>query len=442
MILLKQSMGWVIDSNRTPKQMFQRLRCRFLLSYLTVMATVLGMSSIAVYVFFTRSHEQHLNNQLLTLAQAAVPSLNAVKTEGLQSINQDLPWRELFKRDQSLEWFDANGQILARKGKIFSTLPLKRTDQMIQQQGQIRTLTIAVYSDSQSSVVADNLQRLELEGYIRASESTKETEVAIARLIVCLGIGKAIALIFIAIGAVWLTQQALEPIEKNFQRLKEFTADASHELRNPLTAISTAIEVMQSHPERIHPSDAKKLVAIASATDQLICLSEDLLFLARTDAVVVPSVDGKHLYLNEILHNVVELFKAYAQEKGIVLKLQLIPSVLISGEPTQLKRLFANLVDNAIKYSLAGGSVVISMVQQKRCIVVRVEDYGIGIAPEYLPFVFQRFWRADKARSPKTKGLGLGLAIAQTIAHQHGGKIIVSSTLGQGSCFQVCLPIA
>ncbi|OKH23902.1 hypothetical protein [Chroogloeocystis siderophila] len=83
---------------------------------------------MAVYAFVTRSHEQHLNNQLITLAQAAVPSLKDVKTEGLQSINQDLPWRELFKRDQSLEWFDANGQILARKGKLFSTLPLKRTD--------------------------------------------------------------------------------------------------------------------------------------------------------------------------------------------------------------------------------------------------------------------------------------------------------------------------
>ncbi|MBE9193082.1 HAMP domain-containing histidine kinase [Gloeocapsopsis crepidinum LEGE 06123] len=442
MTLLKQFTGWATDSNRTPKQMFQRLRCRFLLTYLTVMATVLGMSSIAVYVFFTRSHEQHLNNQLLTLAQAAVPSLNAVKTEGLQSVNQDLPWRELFKRDQSLEWFDANGKILARKGKIFSTLPLKRTNQNIQQQGQIRTLTIAVYSDSQSSVVADSLQRLELEGYIRANESTKEIESAIARLVIGLGVGNAIALIFMAIGAVLLTQQTLEPIEKSFQRLKEFTADASHELRNPLTAISTAIEVMQSHPERVHPSDAKKLVAIASAADQLVSLSEDLLFLARTDAVVAPPAGWKYLYLNEILYNVVELFKPYAQEKGIVLKLQLIPSILVNSEPAQLKRLFANLVDNALKYTITGGSVIISMVQQKRYVVVRVEDNGIGIAPEYLPFVFQRFWRADKARSPQTKGLGLGLAIAQTIAHQHGGKITVSSTLSVGSCFQVYLPTA
>nr|WP_155707199.1 ATP-binding protein [Gloeocapsopsis dulcis] len=85
--------------------------------------------------------------------------------------------------------------------------------------------------------------------------------------------------------------------------------------------------------------------------------------------------------------------------------------------------------------------MIISIVQQRRCVVVHVEDNGIGITPEYLPFVFQRFWRADKARSPQTKGLGLGLAIAQTIVHQHGGKTTVCSTLGIGSCFQVYLPI-
>ena len=89
------------------------------------------------------------------------------------------------------------------------------------------------------------------------------------------------ALVFSGIGGMWLAQQVLKPIQQSFQRLKHFTADASHELRSPLTAISTATEVMQSHPERIHPLDVKKLVAIASATNQLTRLAEDLLFLAK-----------------------------------------------------------------------------------------------------------------------------------------------------------------
>lgn len=93
-------------------------------------------------------------------------------------------------------------------------------------------------------------------------------------------LGGTIALAFTGISGMWLTQQALEPIEESFQRLKQFTADASHELRNPLTVINTAVEVMQSHPERFQPLDAKKLVAIASATNQLTRLAEDLLFSA------------------------------------------------------------------------------------------------------------------------------------------------------------------
>ena len=259
MTLLKQFTDWVTASNRTSKQMFQSLHLRLLLSYLTVMAVTLGTSGAAVYVFFTNSLDRELDKQLLTLAQAAVPSLEAVEKEGLHSLNQDLPWRELFRRNQSLEWFNANGDMLARKGTIFSTLSLNQASpQVIQQQGQIRTLTIVVIASS------PNQKTPQLEGYIRASQTTKETEVIVNRLGSGLAWGGAMALVFSGIGGMWLAQQVLKPIQQSFQRLKHFTADASHELRSPLTAISTATEVMQSHPERIHPLDVKKLVAIAT----------------------------------------------------------------------------------------------------------------------------------------------------------------------------------
>ena len=176
MTLLKQFTDWVTVSNRTSKQMFQSLHLRLLLSYLAVMAITLGTSGAAVYVFFTDSLNRELNKQLLTLVQAAVPSLEAVEKEGLQSLNQDLPWRELFRRNQSLEWFNARGKMLARKGTIFSTLPLNQASQVIQQQGQIRTLTIAVYAHS------PNQKTLQLEGYIRASQTTQEVEVIVNRL--------------------------------------------------------------------------------------------------------------------------------------------------------------------------------------------------------------------------------------------------------------------
>ena len=136
------------------------MRLRLLSSYLTVTALILGSSGAAVYAFFSQSQEQQLNKQLLTLAQAAVPSLEAVKNENLQSLNKELPWRELFKRNQSLEWFNSDGKLLALEGTIFSTLPLNKADKVIQQQGQVRTLTISVY------VASPNQKTLQLEGYI------------------------------------------------------------------------------------------------------------------------------------------------------------------------------------------------------------------------------------------------------------------------------------
>lgn len=437
MTLLKRFTVWVTASNRTPNPIFQSLRLRLLLSYLTVMAAILGTSGAAVYVFFSHSLDQQLNHRLLILAQAAVLSLEALENEGIQSLNQNPPWRELFKREQSLEWFNAEGKLLASKGTIFSTLPLNKASQVVQQQGQIHTLTIAVNAHG------PNQKTLQLEGYIRASESTKEVEVELRRLAWGLALGGIMALVFSGIGAMWLTQQAVEPVEQNFQRLKQFTADASHELRSPLTVIQTAVEVMLSHPERIHSLDAKKLAAINSATNQMTRLVEDLLFLARTDATApILALDWDPIPLKEVLQDLVALLEPQAQAKGITLKSLLLVGISVHGDAAQLSRLFSNLLENALQYTPAGGNVVLTMTRLNQDIVVSVKDTGIGIAPEDLQFVFQRFWRADKARSSRSRGLGLGLAIAQAIAQRHKGEITVRSKVGVGSCFEVRLLVA
>lgn len=396
MTLLKRFMVWATASSRTHKQqMFQSMRSRqsrLLLSYLVVMAVILAASGIAVYAFFTHSLDRQLNHRLLTLAQAAVPSLEPVRNQDLPSLNRGLPWRQLFDGNQSLEWFNTEG-MLARKGTIFSTLPLNKTShsQAYQQQEQIRTLTIAVYAHN------PNPKNLQLEGYIRASETTKETEAIVKKLSFGLGLGGAIALIFSAIGGMWLIQQILAPVERSFQQLKQFTADASHELCSPLTAINTATEVMQSHPEGIHPLDAKKLAAIASATNQSIGLTENLLFLARSDAAVVPLPYRETVCLDRLLQDVLRMFESQLRAKSIALTAQLPEDITVKGDPAQLKRLFSNLLDNAIKYTEAGGKVVLSLTKKRMCAVVLVEDTGVGIAIEHLRFIFRRFWRADKA---------------------------------------------
>ncbi|MBE9178875.1 GHKL domain-containing protein [Oculatella sp. LEGE 06141] len=419
--------------------MFKNLGWRLLLTYLAVMAAIFGTSASAAYLFFVHSLYQQLDSRLLTLAQSAAPSLTAVKIQGDEHLDEraEIPWQELFRRNQqSLTWFDLNGRELATRGAIQVSLPV-RTGILTLKRQQIRTFTIPVYLQSSDLPIPT------LEGYIRASESTKEIEEVIAKLRWGLGLGGIVALGLSGIGGVWLVQKSLLPTQQSFEQLKQFTADASHELRSPLTAVKTSIEVILKHPERIHPKDSKKLFAIASATNQMTHLVEDLLFLARTDAaVMVLNNDKAPIYLYKVLQDLLALLDSQAQQRGITFQSDLLPDVMVIGDAARLTRLFSNLLENALQYTSSGGTVTLSMKQGSKHVVVSVQDTGIGIAPERIRLVFQRFWRADRARSHRAGGLGLGLAIAQAIAQQHNGEITVNSRVGEGSCFRVRLPLA
>jgi signal transduction histidine kinase len=422
--------------------MFQGLRWRLLLSQLIVMAAILSVFGAGVYVFLSRNLYRQLDKKLLTLAQSAAPSLVEVKDEGSQHLDQvdEVPWRDIFNRDkQSLEWFNADGKLLASRGVLELTVPPKVGSLTLKRRrkpNQVRTFTISVFKDGSKP------NHPYLEGYIRASQSSEDIETIQYQLLWGLGMGGVMTLGLVAIGGLWLTQNALEPIEKSFRQLKQFTADASHELRSPLSVIQASVEVMRNHPERIHPKDAKKLASIASATTQMSHLAQDLLFLARAEAdVSTPAHEWRAISLNSILQNLVELFEIIAQEKKITLQYQCKATVAVMGDEAQLTRLISNLLENALQYTLPGGQVVLTLAKHSRFALVSVQDTGIGIDRTQLPFIFDRFWRADKARSRREGGTGLGLAIAQTIAHRHGGKITVSSQVGVGSCFQARLPL-
>ena len=423
--------------------MFQGLRWRLLLSQLMVMAAILSVFGGGVYVFLSRNLYRQLDKKLLTLAQSAAPSLVEVKSEGSQHLDQvdEVPWRDIFNRDkQSLEWFNADGKLLASRGVLELTVPPKVGSLTLKRRrkpNQVRTFTISVFKDGSKP------NHPYLEGYIRASQSSEDIETIQYQLLWGLGMGGVMTLGLVAIGGLWLTQNAIEPIEKSFRQLKQFTADASHELRGPLSVIQASVEVMRNHPERIHPKDAKKLASIASATTQISHLAQDLLFLARAETdVSTPAHEWRSISLNHILQNLVELFEIIAQEKKITLQYQCRATVAVMGDEAQLTRLISNLLENALQYTLPGGQVVLTLAKHSRFALVSVQDTGIGIDREQLPFIFDRFWRADKARSRREGGTGLGLAIAQTIAHRHGGKITVTSQVGVGSCFQARLPLS
>ena len=425
--------------------MYQGLRSRLLLYYLIVMAAILSIFGTGVYVVFRRNLYQQLDKKLLTLAQSATPSFTAVRDRGNKYLNQveEVPWRDIFNRDrQSLEWFDQNGELLGRKGLIQLDAPPKVGPQIVRQPktGEIlRTHTLSVF-------IRDNGQAgpPSLVGFIRATQSSEVIEEAESELFTILIVGGMFTLVLTGLGGFWLTQKAIEPIEASFLQLKQFTADASHELRSPLTAIKASVDIMRTHPERVHPKDVKKLEAISGATMQMSQTLEDLLFLARADADSDLPIKARKLApvsLNQILQNCFVLLEPLANEKKIVFQLKFRDEIKILGDIAQLSRLFSNLLENALQYTPNEGRVSLDLYKQNRFALVSVRDTGIGIAPDQISKVFDRFWRANKARSRRKGGTGLGLAISQAIAKRHKGKISVTSELNIGTCFLVRIPI-
>ncbi|OIP75837.1 MAG: hypothetical protein AUK48_06685 [Oscillatoriales cyanobacterium CG2_30_44_21] len=283
-------------------------------------------------------------------------------------------------------------------------------------------------------------------GYVRVSEPSEEIEEELEGLISGLIWGGLLAITLSAVGGWWLAWQALQPIERNYKQMRQFTADASHELRSPLTAIKTSIEVIQSHPERIHGADVKKVTAIAKATEQMANLVEDLLFLARVDNANLEPAASPNLLsipLDELIEDLLDSLEPQILAKALDLEISLAPAITIRGEANQLRRLFINLLENAIAYSSTGGKIGVQLEQiSLQTIQVAVTDTGLGIEAEDLPHIFERFWRADRARTWRSGGSGLGLAIAQAIANSHGGSITVSSQIGVGSCFIVNFAIS
>lgn len=259
-------------------------------------------------------------------------------------------------------------------------------------------------------------------------------------LILLLSVG-SVTLLGAGVGGLFLANRALAPARLAFTRQQRFIADASHELRTPLTLMRADAEVLLRGRGRLAEEDAALLEDIVAETSHMSFLATSMLTLARLDA------DSQHrehevVNLDALGRGGVQRVMAFAEQKGVTVVHEEGDDALIIGDPSLLEQAVLVLLDNAIKYNRPGGKVTVRTSSREGQARLEIADTGIGIAPEHLPHLSERFYRVDKARSREAGGAGLGLSIVHGIATMHHGTLTLASVLDQGTTATLQLPLA
>jgi two-component system sensor histidine kinase CiaH len=253
-------------------------------------------------------------------------------------------------------------------------------------------------------------------------------------------IGGGVGLILALGGSFLLAQRALNPVRQAFAAQRAFVADASHELRTPLAIVRGTAEMLQQRYGKNPQRDRERIDDVIVECDQLKRLVDDLLTLARSDVnqlAIVPEV----IDLGPLLNDACRRAAVLADQRERNLTWTTGQRAMVRGDPNWITQLTSILLENALSYTDRGGHIHVLLEVEPSDAVVRVSDTGIGIPPDALPFIFDRFYRVDPARNHTSGGTGLGLAMARTITTLHGGHISVQSQVGKGSTFTVRLPL-
>ena len=255
----------------------------------------------------------------------------------------------------------------------------------------------------------------------------------------------ALAVFFVI--SLFFSRWALRPVARAWTQQRRFVADASHDLKTPLTVILANTSIALEHPERSVASQSQWLESTQHEAEAMQGLVGDLLALAKMDEEEAAAQSGaarsafEEVDLSDVLEGEALQFESVAFERGVRLESQVEPGIRLRGNEQRLRRLAGTLIDNACKYVDDGGTVDVSLSRSGKQAKLAVRNTGAPISPEDLPHVFDRFYRADKARTGGAGGHGLGLASARAIAEEHGGTLTASSTQAEGTVFTATLPL-
>ncbi len=443
------------------------MRRRLALWYAIVTAILLVVFATGFYLYVQSTLIDRIDDTIDHVAEVIERSLirsNLIDLESDFGRNFSANAQAIDADHIDIEWFSPSGQVLWTTN---STTEALQQQEMGLLQPVYRTVHLSEHSSGHISghlSEAEPLRQMtepivingKLLGYLRISHPWFEVTKPVKQLFLDLAVGTTLMVCVVLLCGWWLAGIAMEPVRESYQRLKQFTADASHELRNPIAVIQTNVQVALADPDTEQRS---QLEAIERITRRLGRLIEDLLFLARHDGSLANQM-REPCDLSQILMEVSQEQQAIAQQKQVTLDFlrefsKDLPSdlqhFLVSGDRDRLGRLFTNLVSNAIDYTPTGGRVEITAqsVASQHQIQVQIKDTGIGIPEAELSQIFERFYRyqphksnkfSSKSPNPSTSGSGLGLAIAKAIADSHQGQINVESKVGQGTTFTVSFP--
>jgi len=462
------------------------IRVRLTLWYMIILGCTLILFSTLVYYQMSRSLYKSVDRKILTISEIVASSLAPHSQSVFSDVEKKLA--QEVGRQPSAKFI----QLLDRSGKIGSkSLNLKNKrlpvsfEALKNAASGIITYETKVVFGEPLRIITYPVKRkgTEIRSIIQVATSLAEVRDTLKRLILILASIVPLALIIASIGGIFLANKVLKPVdeinritkeitsknlglrvpqpatrdelaqlvetingmierlEKSFKQIQQFTADASHELKTPLTILKGEAE-LALRKERKPEEYRQYLQSSLEEVNRLTRLVQDLLILSKADMGHL-TLQKESLDLVSLTDACCEQCKFLGEEKGIrvVFKHTRGSGIWVLGDPFRLKQMFYNLIENAIKYSNPGGTVEITTGANGRYASVAIRDEGVGISKEDIPFIFDRFYRVDKSRSREAGGTGLGLSICKWIAEAHQGKITVESTPGSGSCFTVWIPV-
>jgi len=458
---------------------------RFRLTFWYMLVLMIILLAFSIIVYFSLSHTLKRNIDVSIQSQAEwIAGVLDMLDEGFdfEEFKEDLTEHTSKRKEESyVQIRHGTGEVLYQSGQLNHVL--QASDDALQQASENKR-TLETITDPLTGVLRLVTLPVEDDGEIvylvQVGASFKETQQVLHQLLfILLGSGM-VALMVSFFGGWFLAQRALKPVdeitktakkieaenlnqrlvvpptedelsrlastlnemigrlERSFQQIRQFTADASHELRTPLTAMRGQTEVALRR-ERTAEEYRQLLESNLEEMEWMSQIVGNLLTLSRTDAGEI-QLDIRPVQLEKLLRDIYEECVPVADAKDIEIFLDRSQKVTIAGDEMRLRQMLLNLIDNAVKYTRAGGQIRLSLEKDGNLAKLQVKDSGIGISQEDLPYIFDRFFRVDKARSREMGGGGLGLSIVQWIVNAHQGCIKVTSKLTEGSCFTIWLP--